>query len=329
MSLFAPKNKSAQPELVRAISYPHRQHGRTGRVRGGKSLVPPVRLLALVLVVPLLAFAGWQLITRGSGSDIAADNVAAMPEPEPVKSLDYTAMDATIQNVIAANPAMDIGIATVDIKTGDTKTYGVENAFVAASTAKLLTAVAYLHDVEQGKHTLDENIGGRTAEAALEALIVDSDNQAWADLNNVTMGHEELAAYAQTIGFTNYDVDKNTVTATSLATLLSNFYQKRLLNDDHTDLLLSYMERAKEVEYISSTAPAGTKVYHKPGYLSDRMHDAAILDNGERPYVLVIFTKARFGDYNSTAGAAVFTQVATATYDTFLASNTQDLSETD
>ena len=310
----------SRPELIRSVSYPHQQHGRAERPIQPVSRSFPKHFIIAIVLAPLLAIVAFTMFKAdGNGSSSSnEESAAAILQPEPVKSLDYTDMSARINAIIAENPGMDIGVATVDIHTGDTKTYGVEEVFVAASTAKLLTAIAYLHDVEQGQHTLTEKVGSRSAQTAMEAMIVDSDNEAWYDFNNVTLSHEEMAAYADTIGFTNYDPDRNTATATSLATLLSNLYQHRLLNDTNTALLLSFMERAKEVEYISNTAPAGTKVYHKPGYLTDRMHDAAIIDNSDRPYVLVIFSKSRTKVYDSAAGAAVFTQVASATYDTFL-----------
>lgn len=320
MSLFESRSAPKKPELIRSVSYPYQQHRRSERNAPRKRRYSLSHILLALVLVPLMGILAFNMFKADGGSNSAeAESAQVTPEPEPVKSLDYTDMSARINAIIAANPGMDIGIATVDIKTGDTKTFGVENVFVAASTAKLLTAIAYLHDVEQGQHSLSEIIGGRTAQSALEALIVDSDNQAWADLNNVAMSHAEMAEYAETIGFTNYDPDRNTTTATSLATLLSNLYQRRLLSEEHTALLLSFMARAKEVEYISSTVPAGVKVYHKPGYLVDRVHDAAIIDNGDRPYALVIFTKSRTaGTYNSAAGAEVFKMAAKATYDTFL-----------
>lgn len=132
------------------------------------------------------------------------------------------------------------------------------------------------------------------------------------------MSHEELAAYANSIGFSEYDPDANTVTPSSLARLLSNLYQKRLINDENTELLLSYMERAKEVPYLSDAAPTGVKIYHKPGYLTDRVHDAAVIDNKDRPYVLVVFTKSRTGLYNATSGADIFTSIAKSSYSSFI-----------
>lgn len=243
--------------------------------------------------------------------------IAAQPKPEPPKKLNFTAMDASINAEIAKYKYMDIGVAVIDVKTGDSRSYGVENPFVAASTAKLLTALSYLHDVEGGKASLGDKVGNRTAEEALKAMIIDSDNAAWNDFNNGVMNHAELSAYASSIGLTNYNPDKNTIVPTDIAKLLDQLYQQKLLNKEHTNLLLSYMLQAKEVEYITNTVPSGTKVYHKPGYLADRIHDAAIVDNGKRPYVLVIFSKARGGGYDASVGASLFKQITLATTTAF------------
>jgi beta-lactamase class A len=78
------------------------------------------------------------------------------------------------------------------------------------------------------------------------------------------------------------------------------------------------MAQAKEVEFITNTVPSGIKIYHKPGYLADRVHDAAIIDDGKRPYVLVIFSKSRSTGYNMTQGSTLFKQITLATTDTFV-----------
>lgn len=239
------------------------------------------------------------------------------PEPERLASLDHTAMGASIEAVIAKYPRMDIGVSWIDIKTGEHGDFGVQDPFVAASTAKLLTAISFLHDVEQGSASLTQKVGNKSATDALEAMIVKSDNQSWHDFNNEVMSHQELTDYADTIGFTGYDPDSNTVTPASLAKLLANLYQRRLLNDENTKLLLSYMEHAEEVEYFKEIAPDGVRVYHKPGYLQDRVHDAAIIDNNERPFVLVVFTKSRTGSYTVSSGADIFKTIGAAAYSSF------------
>lgn len=312
--------RTTKPELVRSVSYPYNIHGmRTAPPRPKKFWTTGKVLIAVFAI----GLAGFLFLSPGSSdpkmqSAANKQDAPAVEVPQP-KQLDHTAFSAEIESVIAEYKSVDIGVSWVDIETGDSRDYGVQDPFVAASTAKLLTAIAFLHDVENGTNSLNDKVGSRTARVALEAMIVKSDNEAWHDFNNTVMSHEELAAYAGKIGFSSYDPDSNTITPGSLARLLSNFYQKRLLNEEHTNLLLSFMEQAFEaqVQYIPDLAPAGTTVYHKPGYLKDRMHDAAIVDNGGRPYVLVLFTKSRTGVYDSAAGADIFTRIAKPSFTSF------------
>lgn len=275
-----------------------------------------------MVVSALLLTVGFMFgMPHKSKGEVKATTAAQTPmiakKPEVPKKIDFTAMNASINAEIAKYPYMDIGVSVIDIKTGDTEAYGVQNPFVAASTAKLLTAIAYLHDVEQGKATLSQQVGSKSAQDALRALIVDSDNQAWDDFNNGVMSHTELTAYATSIGLTNYNPDTNTITPTSVARLVDDLYQEKLINHEHTQMLLSYMSQAKEVEFITNAVPAGTKVYHKPGYLADRVHDAAVIDNGKRPYVLVIFSKSHSDGYDMAKGEALFRQITLATVSAF------------
>jgi beta-lactamase class A len=319
-------SKQTPPEIVRSVSYPYRTHGTRPISKSRKHPVAQ-NFGKFFVAIFVIGIAGFIFLTPRSGDPktlgVSAQEAKTMkqPEPEKIPSLDHTVMANEINAVINKYPSMDIGVSWIDIKTGESGDYGVQVPFVAASTAKLLTATAFLHEVETGNAKLTDQVGSRTAQAALEAMIVKSDNEAWNDFNNSVMSHKQLEAYAQTIGFTDYDSDKNTVTPANLAKLLSNFYQKRLLNDEHTSLLLSYMQRAELVPYISDVAPAGVKVYHKPGFLTDRVHDATIIDNGDRPYVLVIFTKSRTGSYNTTSGVDIFTTIAKSSFTSFLIGN--------
>jgi beta-lactamase class A len=297
-------------------TYGSRQ-GRSAKQHGGiKNLG---RFFIAVFIVGAAVF--WLVAPKHGDPNISGVNVqeeeVKQPEPEQIKQLDHTSMANDINAVISKYPSMDIGVSWVDIKSGESGNYGVQVPFVAASTAKLLTAMAFLHEVENGNATLNDKVGSRTAQTALEAMIVKSDQEAWHDFNNSVMSHEQLAAYAHKIGFTDYDPDLNTISPANLAKLLGNFYQQRLLNEQHTGMLLSYMQRAELVPYISDAAPKGVKVYHKPGFLKDRVHDATIIDNGNRPYVLVIFTKSRTGIYDTDAGIDVFTQIANSSFKSF------------
>ncbi len=314
-------HKPKQPELVRTVSYPRRMHGaRMGhqthaRAHAWAHIVPFIAVFVLLVgglwFIPSLVH---------QEPETTADNaqVPAEPQEAAVAKLDFSSMTQQINAAIAEHPSYETGVTVIDIKTGDILTYGAPEPFVAASTAKLLTAIAYLRDVEQGKYSLSDPVGRRDAKTALEAMIVDSDNEAWDAFNNGILGHTELTAFSEQIGLENYNADKNTITTVSVAKLLQTLYDEKLLSAENTDLLMGYMKRAKEVEYISTIVPPGVRFYHKPGYLSDRVHDATIIDNGSRPYVLVIFSKSRTKYYDGQAGMALFQQIANATFTTFL-----------
>lgn len=312
--------KNPTHQIVRTVSYPHRGHSVPVRHQPATSKRSKA-FSFLIMSAVLLGVGFFYGIPGKSHGEVKATSTintkAVVSKPLPLKKIDFTNMNSAINAEIMKYPYMDVGVSVIDIKTGDTEQYGVQNPFVAASTAKLLTAISYMHDVEQGKATLSQQVGNRPAQDALKAMIIDSDNQAWDDFNNGTMSHAELTDYASSIGLAHYNPDTNTITPTGVAKLLSDLYQEKLINHDHTQLLLSYMAQAKEVDFIVNTVPNGTKVYHKPGYLADRVHDAAIIDNGNRPYVLVIFSKSHSAGYDMTQGEALFKQVTLATVTAF------------
>jgi beta-lactamase class A len=230
-------------------------------------------------------------------------------------SIDEPSLSSTI-NAILAETDLDTGVAITDLQTHKTYTYGEPASYIAASTTKLLTASLFLHQVELGKASMNDKIDGLPAAQQLKALIVDSDNSAWTGFND-ELTRSGLAAYAKSLGLNTYKVADNTITVKDVASLLTQLYNKELLNKEHTDLLLSYMQNASEDQYIPAVVPASATVYHKAGWLEDRMHDTAIIKDGDRSYVLVIFSKDMSGSYSVDEGLNVFHAITKATVATF------------
>lgn len=275
-------------------------------------------LILLAIIIGLVYhFIGVPGLPNGSNHTSSQKVSAASGARASLSSAQASTMAAQINSVIVAHPELDIGIAVQDLNTGKTYTCGENEPFIAASVSKVLTATLFLHEVEQGNASLTDSVGGSTAQYQLQQLIEQSDNTAWEDFNSL-LGHQELKDYANQIGLSNYDPDDNSLTVDTIATLLGKLYKQQLLNKSDTNLLLSYMQNANETEYISASIPAGVKVYHKAGWLEDRVHDAAIIDNGKHPYVLVIFTKAESGTYDTTVGQQVFASITGATTKAFL-----------
>lgn len=284
----------------------------------GRQITPPPAPrrhhfgMALAVVL-LLALSGHILWSKHvSAVTVAAhENQIRLAAEARQKAATFSSQ---IHTLLAANPDDNIGIATVSSAAG-LQTYGNTDGFDGASVGKLLTAADYLHHVEQGTASLNHEIDGETAASWLQAMIVNSDDTAWLELNTY-LTHDDLAAYAQSIGFASYDPDSNTFTAADVALLLQQLYSDKLLDPADRSLLLNYMSRANYRGYIVAAVPAGDSVYHKVGLDDDTINDAAIITHGQKYVILVIFTNGN-GSYDADARSRlmhVVTRDATAAF---------------
>ena len=219
---------------------------------------------------------------------------SAQKSAQPAASIDAT-LDTQINAIIAANSQYQIGVALVDLSQGaasaDVHEYGVQEKFVAASTAKVLAAAAYYHLVETGAASLENPLGDYTAGFQLREMIQQSDNDSWSLIMDA-VGHEELTDYAASLGV-SYDPEINTLTPAEMATIVSGLYSGSLLNAGDTAQLLSYMQDTNYETLIPAAVPEGITVFHKYGLLADELHDAAVLAQGNTAYALVIYTKGQ------------------------------------
>lgn len=202
-------------------------------------------------------------------------------------------LDDAIQQILAANGDFRIGVALGDVQRGEVRLYGDGSAYLAASTAKVLTAVAYYRLVETGDLELDEPLGNYTAAFQLEAMINSSSDDSWLLLMDA-IGFPRLIEYAASIGI-NYDPTRNLLTPMEMAILLMRLYSGDLINTEHTAQLLGYMQQTNNEELIPAAVPAGVTVHHKYGIVDQYMHDVAILASGGSAYSLAIYTENPFG----------------------------------
>ncbi len=70
------------------------------------------------------------------------------------------------------------GIAALDLSTGELVGVAADRPFPMASTVKIAIAAHYLAEVENGRRSMDDVIGGRRAAGLMDAMIVRSDNHA-------------------------------------------------------------------------------------------------------------------------------------------------------
>ena len=274
------------------------------------------RFLGACLIVALLMLgATWFFENRGNGSGAANTGEVKSSEAKPAYTLDDASLGAEITTLLQQNSGLDTSVSVVDLQTGKSYHWGDDASYTAASIGKLVTATAYLHMVELDQANLDDQVGATTARTALTKLIEESDNTAWHNLNAV-ITQDGLQRYGGGIGLTSYQAGDNVMTSADAALLLQKLAGQKLLDQEHTGFLLSLMKEASMRAYIVAAIPAGTDVYHKVGYLSDRLHDAAIIKRGDRSYVLVIFSKS-YGAYDFSQGSAFFGGITQATLRAF------------
>ena len=240
-----------------------------------------------------------------SASGAAPSAAAGTPTPTSAPTSAPTVspvLDAEINQILAANSAYRVGVALIDVRDGVVHEYGVKTKFVAASTGKVLAAAAYYHLVETGKASLTAPMGASTAGQQIRQMIQQSNNDSWALILGA-VGHKGLIDYAATLGIP-YDRTVNGLTPAEMGRTLLELYSGRLLNAENTAQLLSYMQNTNYELMIPAAVPPGVEVFHKYGLLEGYLHDASILVQGDRAYVLVVYTLGQ-----STADIAAKTRV--------------------
>jgi beta-lactamase class A len=237
-----------------------------------------------LVIVAIVVFA----VVKSGPLNGATDPVpAALPEAPVAVAPD--SLQESIQSVLDENPDYRIGLAMADISGDAALTFGDQEAFTAASTAKIITAAAFYHLVENGEASLDDPLGDYDAAFQLEAMVNQSNNDSWLLLMDA-VGYPQLTEYAASIGVA-YDPEENLLTPAEMALVLKQLYAGDLLNPENTAQLLGYMQDTNNEELIPAGSQAGVEVFHKFGEIGGELHDAAVLAYRGSTFVLVIYTE--------------------------------------
>lgn len=232
-----------------------------------------------------------------------------VPTPTPAASTAPSAtVQAAIQKVVDANPKLTIGASYIDLGSGKLSNVNGGTIFTAASTTKVLVGCFLLSQVEAGKHSLNDVVGGVPASTHLQRMINQSSNASWVALME-WLGYDAQKAYADSLGVNSYRYQNNTVNPNDMALLLSKLHTGKLLNPEHTKLLLSYMQHTNDELMIPAAVPAGVTSYHKYGQLDRLLHDIGIIDNGKSPFAVTIYTNDPKGSMTEPQRIAVITSL--------------------
>src|SRR6478609_9285809 len=99
-------------------------------------------------------------------------------------------------NYMVSGKSADVGIAALDLNTGETVSIKGNTPFPMASTVKVAVAALYLAQVDHGRRSLDDTINGVSARGLMKRMLVHSDNRATdillKDLGGPTALHDWL-----------------------------------------------------------------------------------------------------------------------------------------
>jgi beta-lactamase class A len=240
----------------------------------------------------------------------------------------------TLEQRLAAmaseNPG-EFGIAAMDLETGKSISFNGSSPFPMASTMKIAVAAAYLAEVDAGRRSLDDIVGGSTAGSLMDAMITRSDNRA-TDLLMATLGGPVLIdLWLRRHGLQGMRVDRNIAqllsarrdlrdvrdssTPTAMLGLLRLIDRGAALTPASRSILLDMMARCRTgSNRIRGILPAGARVENKTGTLSGYTGDVGYLISPTGRRIAVAFF-ARGGENRP----AVIATAARMIYDGFAA----------
>jgi beta-lactamase class A len=243
-------------------------------------------------------------------------------------SPDLVAVEQQLSSLVADSSA-DVGIAALDLNTGESLSIKGDTPFPMASTVKVAIAALYLSQVDHGQKTLDDTINGQPVRALMGKMLIYSDNHAADILFKDVGGPTAVHSWLTQNGIRGVHVDRtiaqllaskrdlwdtrDSSTPKAMVDLLRRLYKGDLISSQSRNYLLGVMAKCHTGKNrMKSMLPAGTPVEHKTGTLDGLADDVGFISmpDGHR-IAVAIFTR---GGSNRPRTIAV---AARAIYDGF------------
>ena len=224
---------------------------------------------------------------------------AAQPV-QAASSPNLVSLEQQLRALVGAQSS-DVGVAAVDLTTGETVSINGNTAFPMASTVKVAVAAAYLTQVDHGRRSLDDKISGVSAATLMERMMIHSDNRATDMLVRDLGGPSGIQDWISFNGLYNLRMDRNIAklladkrdlwdirdssTPLAMVDLLRRLDKGKVLSASSRSHLMDLMGRCETGKNrIRGLLPWGTRVEHKTGTLNGYTSDVGYitLGNGHR-----------------------------------------------
>jgi beta-lactamase class A len=219
-----------------------------------------------------------------------------------------------------------IGVAAIDLSTGQEVAVLGDQPFPMASTSKIAIAATYLEGVDQGRWTLTSEfplmipVASRpfssaiapvragehmTARELIELMITRSSNPATDALLRAVGGPSAVNDWARRAGIQNFNLSRD------IAKLLAGVYQGKWLSASSRQVIIGAMERCRTgTGRIPALMPGGARVAHKTGTLSNTSSDIGIITGPDgRSIAVAIYVTGQGGKANRDSKIATLARV--------------------
>jgi beta-lactamase class A len=224
-------------------------------------------------------------------------------------------------NSLVSSKSADVGIAALDLNTGETVSIKGDTPFPMASTVKVAIAALYLAQVDAGQHSLDDTINGEPVRSVMRKMLVYSDNRSADMMFRAVGGPRAVHDWLRDNGITGVRVDRtisqllsdkrdlwdrrDSSTPIAMVNLLKRIYTAQLIKPASRNYLLDLMAQCQTGRNRIRALLPGVPVEHKTGTLNGLADDVGFitLPDGRR-VVVAIFTRGGSNRPQTIAEAA-------------------------
>jgi len=194
---------------------------------------------------------------------------------------------------LVGNKSADVGIAALDLTSGESISVKGNTPFPMASTVKVAVAALYLAQVDHGRRSLDDTINGISARNLMKRMLIHSDNRATDILLKDLGGPRALHEWLQDNGVKGLRVDRtiaqllsdkrdlwdhrDSSTPVAMVDLLKRIYKAELIKPESRNYLLDLMAQCETGKNRMKALLPGVPVEHKTGTLNGLTDDVGFI----------------------------------------------------